>query len=213
MTQTIPTTGRAAAFACRCGQVRGRVAGPSPRAVNRVLCYCADCQAFAHALGRPDILDARGGSDVIQIAPAAMTIERGQEHVAALRLTEKGLHRFHSACCGTPLGNTHGLSLPVIGIPKPAFEVEGQDLDVLFGPPVGGVYGEDAIGGAPPGSKGVPMAFLARTILKIVGWRLAGRGWPHPFFDRATRRPLFPVSVLPPERREAIRARMRERGA
>lgn len=203
-----------ALFSCRCGQVRGRVDQATPRNVNRVVCYCADCQAFAHAIGRPDILDAKGGSDVIQIAPATLTISQGHGKVAAMRLTEKGLYRFHAACCGTPLGNTPGAAIPLIGIPKPAFEVEEQDPDALFGPPTGFVHGEDALGddapGASPGAKGVPFSILARTILKIIGWRLRGRAWPHPYFDRATKRPLFPVQVLAPERREALRRELED---
>jgi hypothetical protein len=198
---------RTALLSCRCGQVRGRVEDAAPRRVNRVVCYCDACQAFAQALGRPDILNANGGTDVIQIAPAALTISEGHGQVAAMRLTEKGVYRFHAACCGTPLGNTPGAAIPLIGIPAPAFEVEGQDLDAIFGPPTGAVYGEDAVGGALPGSAGVPMKILARMIRKMIGWRLRGRAWPHPFFDGMTRRPLFPVRVLPSEQRDALRRR------
>jgi hypothetical protein len=198
-----------ARFACRCGAVTGAVAGAAPRAVNRVVCYCTDCQSFAHALQRPDVLDANGGSDVVQVAPGTITIEAGHANVAALRLTEKGLHRFHSTCCGTPLGNALGPATPIVGVVRQAFEVDGQSPDALFGPPVGAVHGAGAIGGAPQGSKGVRLSLLARMIGKIITWRLTGRATPNPFFDRATGRALFPVSVLPAERRTAIRAQIR----
>jgi hypothetical protein len=36
---------------CRCGEVRGLVTNTSPSTVNRVICYCSDCQAFLHQLG------------------------------------------------------------------------------------------------------------------------------------------------------------------
>ena len=39
---------------CRCGEVVGLVTNASPQKVNRVVCYCDDCQAFAHQLGRAD---------------------------------------------------------------------------------------------------------------------------------------------------------------
>lgn len=158
-----------AILSCRCGQVRGWVNDASPRSANCVVCYCRDCQAFAHALGRPDILDAKGGSDVIQIAPATLTISEGEGQVAAKRLTERGLYRFYASCCRTPLGNTPGASIPLIGIPKPAFEVGGQDPDALFGRPVGAVYGEDAIGGPPAGSG---PSFSPSSHTDIV-WRVA----------------------------------------
>jgi len=63
---------------CRCGEVKGVVTGASPRTVNRVVCYCDDCQAYAHQLGRPDLLNAKGGSDIVQIAPSALSITRGR---------------------------------------------------------------------------------------------------------------------------------------
>jgi Family of unknown function (DUF6151) len=76
---------------CLCGQVRGAVTSAGPYSVNRVVCYCDDCQAFAHALGRPDILDAKGGSDSVQDAPTTLTICVGHRHVTAMRLSDKGL--------------------------------------------------------------------------------------------------------------------------
>jgi len=57
---------------CRCGAIQGRVKNASPRTVNRVVCYCDDCQAFLHHLGRADLLDANGGTDIIQVAPASL---------------------------------------------------------------------------------------------------------------------------------------------
>lgn len=177
------------------------MSGASPESVNRVVCYCNDCQAFAHAVGRPDILDARGGTDIVQIAPATMSVSQGHDHIVALRLSETGPYRFHTKCCGTPLGNTRGPSIPLIGIPLAVFGTPGQDLDHLFGPPRANVFGEDAIGGALPGSKGVPLAIVIRTIWKIMGWRLAGLSWPHPFFDRASKEPVFPVDVVSSARR------------
>jgi len=59
---------------CRCGEVRAVVKDPSPKTVNRVICYCDDCQAFAHQLGRSDLLDVHGGTDVVQVAPATVPV-------------------------------------------------------------------------------------------------------------------------------------------
>ncbi len=41
---------------CRCGKIHGWARGLSPDRVNRILCYCDDCQAFMHALGRSERL-------------------------------------------------------------------------------------------------------------------------------------------------------------
>ena len=53
---------------CRCGTIKAVI--HNAEASNRGVCYCKDCQAFAHFLGRPtEILDERGGTEVAQILP------------------------------------------------------------------------------------------------------------------------------------------------
>src|SRR5271165_2181914 len=90
---------------CRCGTLKGSV-GQSAR-VNRCICYCRDCQAFAHFLGRADeTLDAQGGTDIVQTLPATIAFTQGVDALACMRLTENGLLRWYSACCSTPIGNT-----------------------------------------------------------------------------------------------------------
>jgi len=69
---------------CRCGILKGYVVHSA--GVNRCVCYCSDCQAFAHFLGRPsEILDAQGGTDVIQTRPANVTFTQGPESLARFR--------------------------------------------------------------------------------------------------------------------------------
>src|SRR5215813_363473 len=117
---------------CRCGEVAGRVDNAAHDTTNRVVCYCDDCQAFAHHLGRAELLDAHGGSDIVQVAPASLTFEKGAARIAGLRLSAKGLYRFYSECCKTPLGNSISTAVPFVGIVAQAFE----DIDAL-GPPIG----------------------------------------------------------------------------
>ena len=102
---------------CRCGEVVGVVTNASPQKVNRVICYCDDCQAFAHHLGRADLLNAQGGSDIVQVAPASLTFVKGQNRIAGVRLTPKGLFRWHTTCCNTPVGNTLGPAIPLSASP------------------------------------------------------------------------------------------------
>mgnify|MGYP002788199585 CR=1 FL=1 len=158
--------------ACRCGRVRATLDEPSPRALGRIVCYCADCQAFAHHLGRADLLNEKGGSDIVPVAPASLVFREGRDRIAAVRLSPRGPHRFYATCCNTP---------------------------------VGAIFGESAVGGPPPGSKGVRFGFMLTAILRIVGWRLAGKVWPHPFFDRESKKALYPVTILTREQRDALR--------
>ena len=190
---------------CRCGQVSGIVTDASQRTVNRVVCYCDDCQAFAHQLGRADLLDAKGGSDIVQVAPASVTFVQGQHLIAVLRLTAKGLLRCHTTCCNTPIGNTLSPAVPFVGILAQAFETGPQKADDVFGAPVGAIFGKCAIGQPPAGSTGMNLSLLLRAIGKVLGWRLRGRAWPHPFFKRDTSEPVYPVTVLSSEQRNTLR--------
>jgi len=173
--------------------------------VNRVVCYCDDCQAFLHYLGRSDLLDDHGGTDIVQVAPASLTFDSGAERIAGLRLTPKGLYRWYASCCKTPLGNTLGPAVPFVGIVAQAFESAGGKPDELFGNPSGAILGKYAIGTPPEGSTKLNPRLFGRAIRLILGWRLRGKGWPHPFFDRATRAPTHPLTMLSRVEREALR--------
>ncbi len=51
-------------FQCRCGALQGEVLRPE-RGV-RAVCYCGDCQTYAHLLGEASlVLDPLGGTDVV----------------------------------------------------------------------------------------------------------------------------------------------------
>ena len=181
---------------CRCGEVVGLVENAAPQKVNRVVCYCDDCQAFAHQLGRADLLNAQGGTDIIQVAPASLTFTKGQQHIAGLRLSPKGLFRFHTTCCNTPIGNTLSPAIPFVGIVAQVFDDDPKTVDGVFGPPIGAILGKYAIGKPPADSTGINLPVLLRAITKVLGWRLRGRAWPNPFFQPKTREPIYPMTVL-----------------
>jgi hypothetical protein len=190
---------------CRCGEVRAAVKNHSPRTVNRVTCYCDDCQAFAHRLGRADLLDSHGGTDIVQVAPASLTFVEGRDKITALRLSPKGLYRRYARCCNTPVGNTASPSLPFVGLVTQSFTSDRQNPDQLFGGPVGAILGKFAVGEVPKQVQGVSFGLILRTLRLILSWRLSGKTWPHPFFDQTTRQPRYPVMVLTREQREALR--------
>jgi hypothetical protein len=194
-----------ATLSCSCGEVRGLVTSVSPNTVNRVVCYCDDCQAFLHHLGRAELLDAQGGTDIIQIAPASLSFVQGEERIVGLRLGPKGLYRWYASCCRTPVGNTVGPAIPFVGVVAQAFESETQKPDNLFGRPIGRIYGKYAVGSAPEGSTRLSPWLMARAIRMVLGWRMRGRTWPHPFFEWTPPAPKFPVTTLSPAEREALR--------
>ena len=118
---------------CRCGQTRCAVDVPGSWAGTRLICYCKDCQTAArlHADGA-DMLSAAGGSDIWQTTPDMIEIDRGVENLKVIRLSPKGLLRWHAGCCGTPMFNTlPNVKLPFVGIVLRQSEL--QDVAPVFG--------------------------------------------------------------------------------
>jgi hypothetical protein len=192
---------------CRCNSVHGWARAVAPDLVNRVVCYCDDCQAFMHYLDRADLLDAHGGTDVVQLPPNAVVFDRGVEHIVGVRLTAKGMHRWYASCCKTPLGNTLTPAVAFIGIQLEVFRgaPDAERRDAVFGKARGFAGGKFAVGGPPVGLPKYPATKLAGVVLRVIGWKLGGKAWPHPYFDRATGGPTYPVTILTPVERDALR--------
>ncbi len=197
-------------LACKCGEIRGVVRNVSPRAVNRVICYCDDCQAFLHHLGRADLLDRWGGTDIVQVAPSTMTFDKGTKSIAGVRLGPKGPFRMHAACCKTPLGNTVGLAIPFIGAATEIFAgaPDAEARDRIFGKPKGAIFAKYAIGGSAPGAaQKMTFGVVANAARLLLRWKLGGKGTPSPFFDDGAREPRYPITLLGRAERDALRAK------
>lgn len=192
---------------CRCGAVRGVLHGVTPRNTNHCFCYCDDCQAFVHFLDRADdVLDAHGGTRILHVSPGRLSFAAGAEHVAAMRLSAKGMLRWHTSCCGTPIGNTLTTgTLPFIGLAA-AFVREPKPK---LGPIRGRSFPESAKGGrAAVPRDGLPVPIMvARVMLLMLTWRLRGDQRRSPLFDAATGQPRVTARVLDGAEREELRAR------
>lgn len=171
---------------CRCGQVQGEAR--AGRTYARLTCHCADCQAYARWLGTPGLLDARGGTDIVAMAPSGLRFTAGSGQVACATLSGK-VYRWYAACCRTPLGNTardprvHYLGLCTACLPDAAA------VDAAVGR-AGRCVVHPASATAPV--RPTPLAFLwsGLWIAKgVFAARLRGQR-QSPFFDEATGRPL-----------------------
>lgn len=192
---------------CRCGHVQGRATEVSPEAVNRLVCYCDDCQAFARFLEREDIMDAAGGTDIFQMAPGRLQITAGAEALRCVRLAPRGLIRWYTECCHTPVGNTVNARMPLVGVPavfaRP--RAEGQTLDDVIGAPTGRCFGRFAVGGLPADTHpGVPARMVLRVLRLLARWWRKGMGRPSPFFAADTRAPRVEPRVLSAAERAAL---------
>lgn len=170
---------------------------------NRMICYCHDCQAFARFLGRPEaVLDAQGGSEVVQTAPHRIRITRGAEQLAVMRLSDQGMLRWYAACCRTPVGNTMNRpSYPFTGLLSTCLDT--MPLAPSFGPVRARANTQSATGEPKPRTFG-----MAGAVLRILGLvlhsRLSGQYRHTPFFTEADA-PVAEPTVLSAEERASLR--------
>ena len=189
---------------CDCGRLKGtleRTAG-----VNRCACYCADCQAFARFLKREnEILDAAGGTDIVQTTPKNVTFTEGIEHLACMRLTDRGLLRWYAACCNTPIGNTPpDFKMSFVGLIHNCLGSERGSLDKAFGPIRMRVHTESAKGEPKPKPIGM-LAGVSRAIAGILKARIDGSYKRTPFFIPASGEPVATPKVLDGRELEGVK--------
>lgn len=197
---------------CSCGALQGVAREVSGDTGNHAVCYCDDCQAFAHFLGRPeDILDPLGGTEVFQMSPAKLVLTLGGERLACMRLSPRGLIRWYASCCNTPIGNTPPAGgIPFIGLIHLCIERPGDDptLEKSLGPIRGWVFRKFARGDASTLPAGSPLILV---LLRFAGfalrWRMRGDHRHSLFFDSRTLTPTVTPRVLSlEERNELLRA-------
>lgn len=190
---------------CTCGNVRGNIRPIIARWGRRVVCMCRDCQAFARYLERErELLDGYGGTDILQLTPSQLVIDTGRDHLACVKLGPKGLLRWHTACCRTPVGNTvPTMQLPFVGMPV-AFVEEKGDADV-FGPVEYRINARSALRGPVKGAHDTaPTRLLFATLAHLAAARMKGQHLPSPFFAPSTGQPVCDPKVLSLKEREAL---------
>jgi hypothetical protein len=180
---------------CHCGKLKGTL--NHNQAINRCVCYCADCQAFARFLNREhEILDEMGGTSIIQTLPANISFTEGIERLSCMRLTANGLLRWYAACCNSPIGNTPPTpNLSFIGLIHTCLGSDPALLDKAFGAIKVYVHTQSAIGGNKPKSAGVLSGTL-RVLGMILKARLDGRYKQTPFFVMESGTPIAVPKVL-----------------
>jgi Family of unknown function (DUF6151) len=188
---------------CLCGTVKGFV--HDPQRANRAVCYCGDCQAFAHFLGKSgEVLDGRGGSDVIQVLPRNVTFIQGTEALACMRLTTKGLLRWYAGCCNTPIGNTlDNFKISFIGLVHTCLETSDMPMQDSFGPVRAWVNTKGAKGNPKPKTVGMGTTILW-FLANVAKARIDGSYKQTPLFLVDTGTPIVSPRVLSSEERASV---------
>ena len=174
---------------CKCGTVQGSVSHASPDVGNHMACYCHDCQSFANELSKDDaILDEWGGTEIYQTPPWYVTIDSGREQIRCLRLTPKGIYRWYTGCCNTPIGNTGSAKFPFIGLIH-SFMDKDEHTESQLGPIKGYHKLGSAIGQPPEDIQqlGMPTGTTIMVFWRLLKWKLSSRNKPNLFFDSSGR--------------------------
>ena len=198
---------------CSCGAIRGIARGISPSTVNRVVCHCRGCIAYAHSLGRYDeIVDQRGGTEVFQMSPRNLSFTSGAEHLACGRMTKKGALRWYAACCCTPIAHTLASPrIPFLAVNHLC--VDWSQTDQPRRAVIGPVRARVNIRLERREAKRLAATRCALAMMlvhfmpKFVFWLLRGDAKRSPFFDATTGRLIAGVKPLPAIAEEAGPAR------
>jgi len=138
-------------------------------------------------------MDEFGGTDIVQLTPAQVTIDQGMEHLRCLRLTPKGLYRWYAGCCKTPIANTISPGFPFVGLVHNALAGNGPPDDCL-GPVNFYVQGKTALGARTEQKvhAGFPISWFLFSAPWMLSGKFRGKTRPSAFFDDNGNPPVEP---------------------
>ncbi|MDP3738570.1 MAG: DUF6151 family protein [Hyphomonadaceae bacterium] len=193
-------------FQCRCGSVAGVLHDASARTGLRYVCHCDDCQAYAHHLGRADMLDPAGGTAAYQTNASRLRITRGLDKLASMKVAKLAMRpalRWYAACCSTPLFATFDTGQRSFFVLLLA-NTDPKQADALLGPSLGIVWRKFAAGDVSDRKDASIPAILWRMLTREMNARLNGDWRNTPLFDPATGKPIaVPYQITPEERAKA----------
>jgi Family of unknown function (DUF6151) len=180
---------------CKCGTLKG-IVDTSQMAVRSV-CYCRDCRAFANYLARSDdILDAQGGTAIVATLPKSVSFTQGVDVLVCMSLSPKGLLRWYTNCCNTPIGNTpRNAKMSYVGLIHSGLEAESPSLEESFGAVALVVNSKSAK--APVRSPRIRNVIGLLTIMKsVISARFNGGYKVNPFYKSDLSGPIKQPIVL-----------------
>jgi hypothetical protein len=191
---------------CRCGTLRGHVGLP---AFGRAVCYCKDCRAYACFLRRErEVLDDAGGTQIVAMLPQRVRFEpEGLDALACMSLSERGILRWYSSCCNTPIGNTaRNARVPYVSLVHDCLTSDpSRSLEASFWPLRMRVNTESAtrpVAATPL----VTLAVMLGSMKPMLeAWWDAGSR-ANPFFHAQTGEPIRRPRVLAADERSRLKA-------
>ena len=110
-----------------------------------------------------------------------------------MRLTKKGMLRWYTSCCNTPVGNTMSAKMPFVGVIHTF--INEPNRDEVLGPVRAFVQTQSARGvpDYPKHASKFPLGITARIIRKMIVWKLQGKQKPSVFFGDDGRPVVKPI--------------------
>jgi hypothetical protein len=148
------------------------------------------------------MLDSRGGTEVVASLPKQVQFTDGQQALACLSLSPRGILRWYAECCRTPIGNTpRNPNVAYVGLIHSCLEAHSPSLKSSFGPLRMAVNTKSAIGKVESTPVGTVIGVL--TLMRaLLGARLSGSYRENPFFVAGSATPIRQPYVLSEAERE-----------
>jgi hypothetical protein len=122
-----------------------------------------------------------------------------------MSLSHKGLLRWYTGCCRTPIGNTpRDPKLSYVGLIRNLLAGSSKEADAVFGAARVALSNGSATGTVRPTPLPTVLALL-KIIRNVWGSRVSGKYRENPFFRPSTTEPIVVPQVLTPAERQALR--------
>jgi len=170
-------------LACSCGTVRGTTVDMNAKTGTRIMCCCSDCQTFAQLLEQEEnVLDSYGATEIFQIPVSYIKITEGNERIACMRLSQKGMYRWYAQCCNTPIGNTMKASIPFIGLIH-SFVDNASINDAQLTENLGYLQTKFASKTVPLDQQASQFGVMSKIVFNLINWKIKGLHKPSAFFN------------------------------
>jgi hypothetical protein len=183
-------------ISCDCGQFKAQLLAFPKNTPGRLMCYCDDCQRYLENLGRTDLLDDYGGTEVIPVYPTEIEFVQGADKLQCNRLTKRGNNRWSATCCNSPIANTPA-GIPWVGIFHQAFTRSDESYPARLGSVRSRIHGLHARPGAPfEIAPKIGFKAMMTVMPFIIKGKILKKHSRSPFFKEDNRTPITEPRVL-----------------
>jgi Family of unknown function (DUF6151) len=148
------------------------------------------------------------GTDIYQLTPSQLSIHQGSDKIACVKLSPKGILRWYTRCCRTPVGNTLSTpQVPFVGVPHLFMDhqQDGVTREAALGPVSSRIHARSGYGDIPADAhETAPVGLLVQMLGGLLVRRLTGKHAPSPFFDKGSGKPICDPVVLTASERKAL---------